>query len=1137
MVVALPTDRHVEVVRAWKVVLIMPEPPSPKLHPRPGPWKEQFAAADERHRPATVPYAELAVTSNFTFLRGGSHPDELVQQAAHLDYRAIAITDTNSLAGVVRAHVAAKDAGIQLLIGCRLILSTGDDDANAADCVLVYPTDLAAYGRLCRLLTVGKRRAVKGECHLTLHDLVAHHEGLLAVLVPPSVIDEHAVNVALGLKQTFDDDRFSIAASVSYQQDDADRLAQVAGLCAYVHAPMVASNDVLYHAAERQPLQDVLTCIREGCTIEAAGFRLEPNAERHLKPAEEMARLFADHPHAIERTAQIAERCGGFSLDQLKYQYPREVVPAGRSAMQHLRELTLTGAARRYPHGLSKKVAAQIEHELALIEELNYPHYFLTVHDIVQFAEARGILCQGRGAAANSAVCYCLGVTAVDPERIDLLFERFVSRERNEPPDIDIDFEHERREEVIQYLYTRYGRERAALTAEVITYRARSAVREVGKALGLSLDAVDRLARHLDGWGREALKSDHFQPLGFSAGDPTTQRLVQLTRELMGFPRHLSQHVGGFVLTDKPLCELVPIENAAMEDRTVIEWDKDDIDALDMMKVDVLGLGMLTCIRKCFDLVAQHHGRELTLASVFRQEPRDDPAVYDMICAADTVGVFQIESRAQMSMLPRLKPRAFYDLVIEVAIVRPGPIQGDMVHPYLRRRDGTEPATYPDETARQVLAKTLGVPLFQEQAMNLAIRCAGFTADEAEQLRKTIQAWRSRDGRIIEFGRRIIKGMLERGYPSEFAERCFEQIKGFGEYGFPESHAASFALLVYVSAWLKHHYPAAFSCALLNSQPMGFYAPSQLVRDAKEHGVTVRPIDVQHSAYDCTLQWSHDDADPRAGRADQTPFDRAGFCEAGPGSQSPALLMPKTHVSPPLRLGLRMVKGLREDEAHRMVDAARNRNALHSIETLWRASGVRVSSLRRVAEADGFRSMGLDRQQALWQILKLRDAPAPLFESTEARQSVTAAADPLPAVPPQRQVTQDYASTGLSLKQHPMSFVRDRLNRMHVTPARELADERRWPHKTPVTVAGMVTIRQRPATAGGVTFISLEDETGHCNLIVRPKVFERCRAAVRTAGVVFARGRVERHGQVVHVNVHSVQDITTMLEGLDARSR
>lgn len=1079
----------------------MPEQPEPKF----GPALQQRNGRVQPSRAAPA-YAELLTTSNFTFLHGGSHPEELVEQAAQLGYRAIAVTDVNTVAGIVRAHAAAKEVGIQLVVGSRLNV-TVDHNAESSHTfdIAVYPTDLAAYGRLCRLLTLGKRRAEKGECQLTLHDLLQYHEGLLALVIPPRVIDDDFLRLMCGIKQTFDRDRLSIAAMVRYHQEDSERLQQVASLCNHVNVPMVATGDVLYHHPDRQPLQDVITCIREGCTIEQAGFRLEPNAERHLKLPDETARLFRNYPKALERTLEIARRCEGFSLDQLKYQYPHEVVPAGRSPMAHLSELTWDGAACRYPAGLPERVTKQIEHELALIEDLDYPHYFLTVHDIMEFATRRGILCQGRGAAANSAVCYCLGITAVDPDRIDVLFERFVSKERGEPPDIDVDFEHERREEVIQYLYKKYGRNRAALTAEVITYRAKSAVREVGKVLGLSLDAVDRLSKQVEHRGRRAIEPELFQEIGFDPGDVTIQRLAQLATELLGFPRHLSQHVGGFVLTNPPLNELVPIENAAMEDRTVIEWDKNDIDALGFLKVDVLSLGMLTCIRKCFDLVEQHHGRELTLANVFQQQPIDDPAVYDMICEADTVGVFQIESRAQMQMLPRLKPRCYYDLVIEVAIVRPGPIQGDMVHPYLRRRDGEEAVIYPDETARQVLAKTLGVPLFQEQAMNLAIRCAGFTPGDAEQLRKTIQAWRSRDGKILEFGRRIVDGMLQRGYTRDFAERCFEQIKGFGEYGFPESHAASFALLVYVSAWLKHHYPDAFACALLNSQPMGFYAPAQIVRDARKHGVKVRPVDVNHSDWDCTLE-----------------------------ATSPS----KSTNGYALRLGMREVQGLPQVEAEHLVEAVQRHGPCHSIAAIWRISRVSQSTLRRLAEADAFQSMGLTRQRALWQVMQLQKEHAPLFEGLNQKSSDEGReADSLPRVPELHEVTTDYATTGLSLKRHPVAFIRDWLTSQSVTPANELTDATRWPHGSLITVGGVVFLRQRPATAAGVTFMTLEDETGIVNLIVRQNVYQRYKAIARHSTLMLAQGRVERRSQVIHVNVQGLHQLDERIADLTVRSR
>ncbi len=968
----------------------MPEQPQPKIKPHP--WKHlapgEYTGGSGGGGAHDEAYVELHVTSNFTFLHGASHPEELVQQAATLGHCAAAITDRNTLSGIVRAHIAAKDIGIPLVVGCRVELQTQPEAPLLS--VLVYPTNRAAYSRLCRLLTLGKRRAPKGQCELTLHDLIEHHEGLLAIIVPPAVLDEDFIEIVRGLGRVFDDDRLWIASSCLYGPDDRERLAQLIALSHHTKAPLVATNDVHYHVADRRPLQDVLTCIRLGCTLPEAGFRLFAHAERHLKRPQEMARLFAEHPQAIARTVQIAQRAAAFNLDELRYEYPDEICPPHRTPMQYLIDLTWQGAAKHYPHGVPKKVRRQIENEFALIDELNYAPYFLTVYDLVVFARSRGILCQGRGAAANSAVCYCLGVTAVDPDRIDLLFERFVSRERNEPPDIDIDFEHERREEVIQYIYSKYGRERAALTAEVITYRGKSAVREVGKALGLSLDCVDRLSKSMDWWEKGKLRPNRLRELGLNPNDPTIHHLVQRMNEILGFPRHLSQHVGGFVITKGPLCELVPIENAAMKDRTVIEWDKDDIDALGMLKVDVLGLGMLTCIRKCFDLVngqylarreytavrprCIHRGlnggrRTLELHTV----PSEDAAVYDMICSADTIGVFQIESRAQMSMLPRLRPRCFYDLVIEVAIVRPGPIQGKMVHPYLRRRNGEEPVTYPDERVKEVLGKTLGIPLFQEQAMRLAIVGAGFTPDEADQLRRAMAAWKRKGNQIEKFGTRLIEGMISRGYPLEFAERCFEQIKGFSDYGFPESHAASFALLVYVSAWLKRHYPAAFGAALINSQPMGFYAPAQIVRDAQEHGVKIRPVDVNYSQWDCTLQDRHA---PGTG----TPPEQVRRDEGGESSSREPKASAWGKDAPSLRLGMRLVKGLREDEANAISQAVDRYGSFTSIERLWRTSSVRIATLRALARADAFGSMGLDRQAALWEIRRLRDDELPLFD-------------------------------------------------------------------------------------------------------------------------------------------------------------
>jgi error-prone DNA polymerase len=1065
----------------------MPENDFQKLHPHPA-----VTAGTRRTRGRTPGgYAELSVTSNFTFLTGASHPEELVDRAASLGHRAAAITDTNTLAGVVRAHVAAKAAGIPLAVGCRLALS----DAPA---VLVYPTDRAAYARLCRLLTLGKRRAPKGECHLALHDLLDHAGGLIAVIEPPAVLDDLFIQVVRGLRDAIDDDRLALAGARAYGSDDAACLRQLADLAALTRVPLVATNRVLYHEPARRPLQDVLTCIRHGCTIERAGHRLEANAERHLKPPEEMARLFAAHPGAVVRAAELAERAAAFSFDELRYEYPAEHCPDEMTTAEYLAREVQRGAERRYPGGVPERTRRAIDHELGLIAELRYEAYFLTCYDIVAFARSRGILCQGRGGAANSAVCYCLGITEVDPARFSLLFERFISRERNEPPDIDIDFEHERREEVLQYIYDKYGRERAAMTAEVISYRGRSAVRDVGKAMGLPEDCVDALAKNLDRWGSSA-DTWHVRDIGLNPDDPTLGHVLDLTSQLVGFPRHLSQHVGGMVITRGPLCDLVPIENAAMEGRTVIEWDKDDIDAMGMLKVDCLGLGMLTCIRKTFELlhgegVGGASGGPLTIADVMEIE-RSDDEVYEMIGRADTIGVFQIESRAQMSMLPRLRPRCFYDLVIEVAIVRPGPIQGGMVHPYLRRREGKEPVDYPRPEVRAVLERTLGVPLFQEQAMQLAIVAAGFTPDQADGLRRSMAAWKRKGDAIYRYGQRLVEGMLANGYSREFADRCFEQIKGFSEYGFPESHAASFAILVYVSSWLKRHHPAAFTAALINSQPMGFYRPAQIVRDAREHGVDVRPIDANRSAWDCALE--------DGGRA--------------------------------IRLGMRLVSGLGEKDAHAITRAAQDTGPFGTVESLWRASGATVTGLRCLARADAFGSMGLDRQHALWQIRPLRDDPLPLFARADTTDD--AGLGSLPAVAPATRVLHDYQAAGLSLKAHPLSFIRDQLDALGVTPAGDLRSTRLCPAGRPVRVAGLVLCRQRPGTASGVTFITLEDETGIANLIVWLDTFERYRRVARTSTLLLARGTIERAGEVVHVHVTDLASLDGRMPAMPAGSR
>ncbi|MBL8746427.1 MAG: error-prone DNA polymerase [Phycisphaerae bacterium] len=1039
-------------------------------------------------------YVELAVTTNYSFLRGASHPEEMVEAAVSLGHIGVAIADRNTLAGVVRAHVAAKDAGIPIAIGARLVFA---EPAGLE--VLVFPTSRESYARLCRLLTLGKRRAAKGECHLTLDDLLEYHAGLLAVAMPSDPLDEAFADSLRRLRLTFDDDRLSLAASIPYASDDAERLRSIADLAAACGVPLVAVNDAHYHSPRRHALQDALTCIRLGCTIQQAGFRLHANAERHLKDPAEMSRHFAAYPGAMARTADILRRAAAFNLDQLRYDYPDEPIPPGTGAAAHLRALCNEGAARRYPAGVPDMIHAALDHELSLIAELRYEPYFLTCHDIVRFARSKGILCQGRGGAANSAVCFCLGLTEVDPARFSLLFERFISRERKEPPDIDIDFEHERREEVIQYIYARYGREHAALTAEVISYRGRSAIRDIGKAMGLPLDCVDTLARNLDLWG-DRPSADRVREAGLNPDDPTIRLVIELSREIQGFPRHLSQHVGGFVLTRSPLCELVPIENAAMEDRTVIEWDKDDIDALGILKVDVLGLGMLTCIRKAFDLLqTRDEGAEpLTIARVM-SEYAEDPVVYDMICRADTIGVFQIESRAQMSMLPRLRPREFYDLVIEVAIVRPGPIQGKMVHPYLRRRGGQEPITFPNQDIERVLGRTLGVPLFQEQAMQLAIVAGGFTPDEADKLRRAMAAWKRKGDQIFRFGEKLIAGMIQRGYPPEFADRCFEQIKGFSEYGFPESHAASFAILVYVSCWLKCHHPAAFAAALINSQPMGFYQPAQVVRDAREHGVEVRPIDANRSTWDCTL-------------------------EHGIGG-------------PALRLGMRLVKGLSQRDASGIAAAVERHGRFTDLHALWRASGASVRAMRCLARADAFGSAGVDRQAALWAIRTLRDDPLPLFDASPAHELESLGREHLPPVDSAARTLHDYAQTGLTLRDHPMSFLRTRLEKRRVMLAGDVRDPIRCPQGRRVRIAGVVLVRQRPATASGVVFITLEDESGIANLVVWSDTYERYRRAIRLSTALLVEGRIEREGEVVHVHARRFLSLDPYMPALESLSR
>ena len=999
----------------------------------------------------------------------------------------------------MRAHVAARAAGLRLLTGARLDLACGLS-------LLCYPRDRAAYGRLCRLLTLGQRRAAKGGCVLHRDDVTAHAEGQVLIALPPGRLDKEAgeedgvpFEAALAALRRRHAGPLYLAAHMLYRGDDMSRLNRLAALAERHEMPLVATNDVHYHVPERRPLQDVLTAIRERTTVAQAGWRLAANAERHLKSGAEMARLFRGHEDAVARTLEIVRLCS-FSLDELAYEYPDEPVPPGTTPQRHLEALTWAGAGQCYPDGIPAKVRRALVHELGLIAELGYAPYFLTVYDIVRFAREKNILCQGRGSAANSAVCYCLGITAVDPAQIDLLFERFVSRERREPPDIDVDFEHERREEVIQYIYGRYGRARAGLAATVISYRGRSAARDVGKAMGLSEDTAAALAGAIRDMHWEDVGARRLREAGLDPADPLLRQTVALAGELIGFPRHLSQHVGGFVLTRGPLEEIVPIGNGAMKDRTFVEWDKDDLEALGLMKVDVLGLGMLTCIRKAFELLARHKGLHLTLASV----PQEDSKVYDMLCRADTVGVFQIESRAQMNMLPRLRPRRFYDLVIEVAIVRPGPIQGDMVHPYLRRRDGLEEVIYPapapehgpPDELRRVLEKTLGVPLFQEQAMRLAMEAAQFTPDEADALRRAMATFRRR-GTLSQLKETMVGRMVARGYEPELAERCFRQIEGFGDYGFPESHAASFALLAYVSSWLKCHHPDAFACALLNAQPMGFYAPAQIVRDAREHGVEVRPVDVNASGWDNSLE------DPGEG--------------AGEGRRAECCA---------LRLGMRQVGSLRREDAARIVDA---RHAPYpDIAALRRRAGISVSAIETLAGADAFRSAGLDRRQALWQARALaKAAPLPLFEAAEGRGEGREPAVALPAMADGEQVVEDYRTLRLSLRAHPLSFLRERLAARSVLSAEALL---RAQDGDRAATAGLVLVRQRPGSAKGVIFMTLEDETGTVNIVVWPNILEKYRPAVLGGRLALVRGRVQRAGEIVHLIAAHLEDLTHWLD-------
>ena len=1019
-------------------------------------------------------YAELHALSNFTFLRGASHPEELVETAAELGYEALAITDECSMSGVVRAHTAAKECGLKkLIIGSELRLRSGRK-------LVVLARNKAGYASLCRLITNARRAAEKGSYELARLDFEEGLSGCLALWVPDRQltldVEDH------WLRETFRD-RLWIAVELLADGRQREHLARLREEGRRLKLPLVASGDVHMHCRARRIVQDAVTAIRHGTTVDNAGFALYPNGERHLRPLEVLQSVYPED--LLEETVCIADSID-FSLDELRYEYPNEVVPEGETPATYLRSLTEEGMQRRWPQGTPQKVVRLIEHELKLIAELRYEQYFLTVYDIVAYARSQDILCQGRGSAANSAVCFCLGITEVDPARMEMLVERFISKERNEPPDIDVDFEHERREEVIQYIYAKYGRERAALAATVITYRPRSALRDMGKVLGLSDLQVGRLSRSMQWWDGQSVDDSRILEAGLSPDSPVIKRLLYLVRELIGFPRHLSQHVGGFVISDAPLYELVPVENATMPERTVIQWEKNDLEDLGLLKVDVLGLGMLTAIRRSFDLIRDFDGRAYTLATV----PAEDPQVYDMICDGDTMGVFQIESRAQMTMLPRLRPRCYYDLVIEVAIIRPGPIQGDMVHPYLRRRNGEEAVDYPSEAVKGVLQRTLGVPIFQEQVMQLAIVAAGFTPGEADRLRRAMAAWKRRGG-LGHFEDKLVNGMRERGYDEPFARQIFQQILGFGEYGFPESHSASFALLVYVSSWLKCHEPAAFTCALLNSQPMGFYSASQLVQDAQRHGVVIQPVDINHSGWDCSLE-----------------ADEAGVAT--------------------LRLGLRMVKGLSENAGQRIV-AERTGSGYTQVQALLERAGLDRRELGALASSGALRPLSGDRHRARWAVAGA-EKPMPLFPSM-------ARYEPAPLLPKPTEgqnIVADYRSTGLTLERHPMCLLRRHLDRYRYAQAKTLPI---LGDGHAVNVAGLVITKQRPGTASGVIFVTLEDETGQINLVLWKQIAEQYRAELLNARLLGVAGELQIEGQVIHVVARRLFDHSNLLGDLSVRSR
>jgi error-prone DNA polymerase len=1025
-------------------------------------------------------YTELQITTNFTFLRGASHPEELVEQAVQLGYQAIAITDRNTFAGIVRAHAAAKKSGMRIIPACRLDLLDGPS-------LLAYPTNQKAYSQISNLLTVGNLRTEKGKCDLYKADVYDHAKGSKFIVIPPPALnevfdfDDSFKKVLKEYKEAFGDHLY-IAASRNYGGNDAKELYRISQLAKQLRVLMVATNDVHYHNPNRRMLQDVVTCVREKCTIHNAGFRLHPNAERFLKLIDEMHRLFRQYPDAIFQTQVIADACT-FSLDELKYQYPKEITSEGRTPQEELTSLSWQGAQKIFGEHIPEKIKANILYELNFISQMNYAAYFLTVYDIVRYAREQKILCQGRGSAANSTICYCLGITSVDPSKFELLFERFISSARNEPPDIDVDFEHERREEVMQYVFKKYGRDRAAIVATVTQLHHKGAIRDVGKVMGLSVDTINRLSGLIWDFRDEGFDKQRIISQGINPDDPTIQKVLELTSEFIGFPRQLGQHTGGFVITEGKLSDLCPILNARMEDRTNIEWNKDDIDALGFMKIDVLALGMLTCIRKAFDLAKEHYDLNLTLANI----PQDDPNVYEMISHADTIGVFQIESRAQQSMLPRLQPKCFYDLVIEVAIVRPGPIQGDMVHPYLRRRNGEEPIEYPSKELEEILSRTLGIPLFQEQAMKTAMVAARFTPAEADELRRSMATFKAK-GTISYLHDKLIKGMVNNGYTLEYAQRVFKQLEGFGSYGFPESHAVSFALLVYVSSYIKCYYPEVFACALLNSMPMGFYQPAQIIIDAQKHGVEVLPVDINHSEWDNKLE-------ERIGK----------YCI--------------------LRLGFRQVKGLREDDIDVLIKERKKRyTSIHHLREI----GLTESTLEKLADADAFRSLGLDRRKALWEATT-KDHQIHALVSNQSTHHVIEKDIILPEMSLSEHVVQDYATTSLSLKAHPVSFVREQLEQLHVLSTTSLDKKK---NGDLVKVAGLILVRQRPGTASGICFITIEDETGTANLVVFQKLFDQYRKEIIQSRLLMVEGQLQKEGEVIHVIVKRCYNISTLFQRL-----